>query len=75
MSWVNLEPITQSEVSQKEEKQISSINTYLWNLERQYWRSYLQGSKVDTDILDLGKGESGMIEENSFETYILPYVK
>ena len=36
MRWIYLEPITQSEVSQKEEKQISSINTYLWNPERQY---------------------------------------
>ena len=37
-------------------------------------------SKRDTDIknrlLDsVGEGESGMIWENSIETYILPYVK
>ena len=31
MSWMKLEPITQSEVSQKEHQY---INTYLWNLER-----------------------------------------
>ena len=34
--WINLEPIMQSEVSQKE-KQISYINVYLWNIERWYW--------------------------------------
>ena len=30
--WVDLDPVTQSEVSQKE-KQISCINAYVWNLE------------------------------------------
>ena len=33
MRWINLEPIIQSEVSQKE-KQVSCINAYIWNLER-----------------------------------------
>ena len=32
MRWVKLEPIVQSEVSQKEKHQY--INTYIWNLER-----------------------------------------
>ena len=31
--WMNLEPMIQSEVSQKE-RQISYTNTYIWNLER-----------------------------------------
>ena len=31
MRWMNLEPIIQSEVSQRE-KQILYINTYIWNL-------------------------------------------
>ena len=40
----------------------------------------MQGSKGDTDIknrlLDtVGEGEGGMIQENSIETYTLPYVK
>ena len=35
LRWVNLEPILQSEVSQKERK-ISSSNTYIWNLEKWY---------------------------------------
>ena len=34
MRWINLEPIIQSEVGQKEKKQISYISTYIWNLER-----------------------------------------
>ena len=32
MRWMKLEPITQSEVSQKEKHQY--INAYIWNLER-----------------------------------------
>ena len=35
MKWVKLEPIIQSEVSQKEEKTpIQYTNAYIWNLER-----------------------------------------
>ena len=33
MRWTNLEPVAQSEVR---ERQISYINAYIWNLERQY---------------------------------------
>ena len=33
--WMNMEPIIQSEVSQKEKDKHSS-NTYIWNLERWY---------------------------------------
>ena len=52
---------------------IYEINAYMWNIERQYWRSHLQGSKGDTDIknrlLDtVWEGEGGMIWENSIET-------
>ena len=34
--WMNLKPVKQSEVSQKEKKQISYINAYIWNLEKWY---------------------------------------
>jgi len=52
----------------------------MWNLERWYQWSYIQGSKGDTDVknglLDsVGKGEGGMIWENIIETCPLPYVK
>ena len=61
-------------------REILYINAYIWNLERWYWLSYLQGIKGDTDVkkrlLDSGgEGEGGMIWENSIETYTLPYVK
>ena len=47
---LNLEPIIQSEVSQKNEKQISYINTCIWNSVRLYWWIHLQGYNGDTDI-------------------------
>ena len=31
--WMHLETVIQSEVSQKEKKQVSYINAYMWNLE------------------------------------------
>ena len=34
--WVDLETVIQSEVSQKEKKKVSYINTYMWNLEKWY---------------------------------------
>ena len=36
MRWMKLEPIIQSEVTQKGKKQVSYINAYIWNLERWY---------------------------------------
>ena len=33
MRWMNLEPIIQSEASQKEKNKLSYINTYIGNLE------------------------------------------
>ena len=79
MRWMNLEPIIQSEVSQKE-KQISYINAYMWNLERWQWWTYFQGSNGDEDIenrlMDTVREEKGGINgESSMETYTLPYVK
>ena len=34
--WMDLESVIQSEVSQKEKKQIPYINPYMWNLEKWY---------------------------------------
>ena len=49
MRWMNLEPIIQSEVSQKE-KEKYHIYTYIRNLEKWYWRIYLQGNSGEADI-------------------------
>ena len=56
------------------ERQIPYINTYIWNLERLYQRSYVQGSKEDTDVknrlLDSVGGEGGMIWKKSIELHV-----
>ena len=79
MRWMNLEPIMQNEVSQKNEKQILYINAYIWNLERWYLWTYLQGSNGDTDIdsrlVDTGGGvgrkvRMGRMESNIYTFYI-----
>ena len=62
------------------ERQILYINTYMWNLERWYLWSYMQGSKRDTDVknrlLDsVGEGKGGMNWESSIETCTWPNVK
>ena len=64
------------------ERQTSYINAYIWNLERWYWGTYLQGSNRDTDIenrlVDMGRdggGEGGTNWDSSTETCTLPYVK
>ena len=49
MRWMKLEPII--EWSQSERKTpIQYINAYIWNLERWYWWTYLQGGNRDRDI-------------------------
>ena len=56
---MNLEPIIQNEMSEIG-KQILYINAYIWNLERWYSRTYLQGSSGNTDrekvLVDMGQG-------------------
>ena len=61
------------------EKQILCINPYIWNLEKSYWWTYLQGRNTDTVIKHrlvdtAGEGGNGTNWETSFETYTLPYV-
>ena len=74
MRCLKLEPIKQWSQSERE-GQILYINTHIWNLERRYWWSCMQGSKGDADVknrlLDsIGDGEGGMIWENSDDMYI-----
>ena len=74
--WMNWEPVTESEASQKEKK-ISYINAYIWNLEKWYWWIYLQGRNRETDIENrlvdtAGEGEGGMHWERSIETHTWP---
>ena len=59
---MNLEPIIQSEVSQKEKNKFC-ILMHIWNLEGWYWWTCSQSSNGDADIenilMDKGGGEEG----------------
>ena len=62
------------------EKQISNINAYIWNLERWYQRTHLQGSNGDADtenrLVDpVWEEEGGTNWDSNMETYTLPYIK
>ena len=77
---MKVEPIIQTEVSQKRETPIQYINAYIWNWEGWWQQSYMQYRKRDTDVknrlLDyMGEDKDGMIWENSTEACILSYVK
>ena len=89
--WMNLEPIIQSEVSQKEKNEYHILThthththiyiyIYIYNLERWCWWTYFQRNKRDADIKKrfvhtAGEREGGMNWESSVEMHILPYVK
>ena len=72
--WMNLEPIIQSEVSQKEKGKYH-ILTHIYRIwKKWYWRIYLHGSSGETDIenrlTDMGRGEDEMYGKSNMETYI-----
>ena len=78
---MKLEPIIQSEVSQKEKHQYSII-THLYGIQRDGNDNPVckTAKERDTDVqnslLDsLGEGEGGMIWENGIEAYIISYMK
>ena len=68
-----------TEWSQKQKKQISYINAYVWNLEKWYWWTYLQDRNRDAGIENrlwtLGEEEDGTNWEMSIDKYTLPCVK
>ena len=79
MSWMNLELVIQSEVSQRE-KQILYVNAHIWNLEKWCWWTSLQGKNGDSDaensfVDTAGEGESGTNGESSIDIYTLSCVK
>ena len=62
------------------EKQISYLNAYIWNLERWYWWTCLQGRNGDPDVENrlvntVREGKSGMNGETSINIYTWSYVK
>ena len=78
MRWLNLEPIVQSEVSQKEKDKYCILIAYVEF--RKTLKTILpagqQRRHVKNRLLDsVGEDKDGMIWENSIETCTLPYVK
>ena len=64
MRWMNLEPVIQSEISQKEKNKFY-ILTYIWNLEKMVLINLFAGQqqrqKHKEQTLDtVGEGEGGM---------------
>ena len=61
-------------------KQTSDINAYIWNLEKWYWWTYLQGrnrdSGIENRLMDTAReGEDETNWEGSIEIYVLQCVK
>ena len=80
MRWMDLEPIVQSEVSQKE-KEKYHILMHIYRIQKNGTDgTYLQGRNRDRDIENklvdtVGKGEDGMSLESNIDTYTLQCVK
>ena len=75
MRWMKLEPIIQSEVSQKEKYQYS-ILTHIYGIQKDgnddpVCETAKETQMYRTDFWTLGEGEGGMIWENGIETCIL----
>ena len=76
---MKLEPIIQSEVSQKEKHQYS-ILTHIYGIYKDGNNNPVCETAKDTDVYNslldsVREGKGGMIWENGIETCILSYVK
>ena len=80
-SWVSSNEVDKPrtycpEWSKSEKKRYIYSNTYVWNLEKWYWRIYFQGNNGETDIknklIDMGErwGKGERYEKCNMETYI-----
>lgn len=72
---MNLESVIQSEACQKERNNCSILNAYIWNLEKQYWWTYVQGRNRRRLVDTAGEEDSGTNWDSSTETHTLPYAK
>ena len=79
----DLETVIQNETNQKKEKKKTLyINTFMWNLEKWYTWTYLQGRKTDRhreqpygQYPDLSSQVRGINWETGTDIYILLYMK
>ena len=75
LEWLNLEPVIQSEINQKEKNKYHILmHIYPRNLEKWYRLTYLQGRNRATDVenglMHTTGGEGGMNWESSPDTYV-----
>ena len=76
---MKLEPIIQSEVSQKEKHQYS-ILTHIYGIRKMvmitlYARQQKRHKCIEQSLDSVGEGEGGMIWENGIEICIISYMK
>ena len=79
MRWMKLEPIIQSEVSQKDKDQYS-ILMHIYGIlkdgnDKPICKTEKETQTYRTDFWTLGEGEGGMFRENRIKTCILSRVK
>ena len=79
MRWMKLEPIIQSEVSQKDKDQYS-ILTHIYGIwkydnDNPICKTEKENQMYRTEFWTLGEGEGGIFQENSIKTCILSRVK
>ena len=73
MMWMNLEPVTESEVRKKKTNIVYFAP--MWNLERWHGWTYLQGSSVDTDIESRCVDIEGRGKERVWEHATIGFIK
>ena len=79
MRQMKLEPIIQSEVSQKEKHQYSVL-THIYGIQKDGNDNPVSETAKETQMYrtvfwTLGEGKGGIIWENGIETYIILYMK
>ena len=79
MRCMKLEPIIQSEVSQKEKHQYS-ILTHIYGIQKDgndniVCETAKEHTCIEQSSESMGEGEGGMIWENAIETCIISYKK
>ena len=77
-TWLDLEIIILNQSDR--ERKISHDITYMWNLKKQYKRTYLQNSNRPTDrenklTVTKGEGGGGINWEFGINIYTLLYIK
>ena len=78
--WTGKPGVLQSKGSQRVGHDWATELNWMWNLDKWYWWTYLQGRNTDTDVENglvdtVEKEEGGMNHEGQVETYTLLWIK